>query len=128
MTDKVTIGQMYVNGLSPSPIRKTPITGNQQDGAKTAFQNILQQQFVKFSHHAEMRLQERGIRFMPDQMAKLESAIDKAATKGAKDTLMLLNGTALIVNVPNRTVITAVDGTSMRDNVFTQIDSAVIIT
>jgi len=129
MTDKMTIGQMYVGGLTPTPIRKAPISGGKHTAASNAaFQDILQKQFVKFSHHAEMRLQERGIRFMPEQMAKLENAIDKAASKGAKDTLMLLNGTALIVNVPNRTVITAVDGTSMKDNVFTQIDSAVIIT
>jgi hypothetical protein len=40
---------------------------------------------------------------------------------------MLLGGTALIVNIPNRTVVTALDGASMKDNVFTQIDSAVII-
>jgi len=128
MTDKVTIGQMYVGGIGRPTIAKTPQSNNQPTSPKNAFQNLLQQQFVTFSHHAELRLQERGIRILPEQMAKLESAIDKAAAKGAKDTLMMLGGTALIVNVPNRTVITAVDGASMRDNVFTQIDSAMFIT
>jgi flagellar operon protein len=88
---------------------------------------MLQDQLVRFSHHAEVRLQQRGIQLQPEQLAKLESAIDKAAAKGAKDALMLLNGMALIVNIPNRTVVTALDGNSMKDNVFTQIDSAVVI-
>lgn len=128
MTDKITIGQLYAKGISTAPIRKPmgqsrPLPANGQP----SFESILQQQFVKFSHHAEVRLQERGIHFKPEQMTQLEQAIDKAASKGAKDTLMLLNGTALIVNVPNRTVITAMDSTSLKDSVFTQIDSAVII-
>ncbi|WP_231571379.1 TIGR02530 family flagellar biosynthesis protein [Gordoniibacillus kamchatkensis] len=87
----------------------------------------LQSKIVRFSHHAETRLQQRGIKLGPDQLAKIGSAIDKAASKGAKDSLMLLGGTALIVNVPNRTVVTALDGASMQEHVFTQIDSAVII-
>lgn len=128
MSDKITIGQLYTNSVSPAQIRKPAINGTKQPiNGKSDFQTILQQQFVKFSHHAELRLQERGIQFKPEQLAQLESAIDRAASKGAKDTLMMLNGTALIVNVPNRTVITAMDSMSMRDSVFTQIDSAVII-
>ncbi|MNI11691.1 hypothetical protein D3C73_648460 [compost metagenome] len=94
---------------------------------KPTFQDVLQNQIVRFSHHAEVRLQQRGIQFQPEQLAKIESAIVKAEAKGAKDALMLLNGTALIVNIPNRTVVTALDGNSMKDNLFTQIDSAIII-
>lgn len=128
MNDKITIGQLYTNAVSPAQLRKPGVNGSSQSiNGKSNFQSILEQQFVKFSHHAEQRLRERGIQFRPEQMAQLESAIDRAASKGAKDTLMMLNGTALIVNVPNRTVITAMDSKSMKDNVFTQIDSAVII-
>jgi flagellar operon protein len=61
-------------------------------------------------------------------MAKIESAIDKAAAKGAKDSLILFKDMAFIVNVKNRTIVTAMEGSSMQDNVFTQIDSAVVIT
>ena len=68
-----------------------------------------------------------GIRLENEQMAKIEAAIDKAAAKGAKESLLLMNDLALIVNVKNRTIVTAMDGQSMRDNVFTQIDSAVVI-
>lgn len=128
MNDKITIGQLYTNAVSPAQLRKPVVNSSRQSiNGKSNFQSILEQQFVKFSNHAEQRLQERGIQFKPEQMAQLESAIDRAASKGAKDTLMMLNGTALIVNVPNRTVITAMDSKSMKDNVFTQIDSAVII-
>jgi flagellar operon protein len=60
-------------------------------------------------------------------VAKINSAVDKAAAKGAKESLILMQDMALIVSVPNRTVVTAMDKQSMQDNVFTQIDSAVII-
>ena len=91
------------------------------------FQKLLQEQFVRFSHHAEVRLKERGIQLKPEQLDKLNKAIDKVAAKGAKDALMILGGNALIVNVPNRTVVTALDGNAMNEHVFTQIDSAIII-
>ncbi|UUZ85931.1 hypothetical protein LJK88_22245 [Paenibacillus sp. P26] len=88
---------------------------------------MLKEQTVKFSHHAEERLRRLGIRLEPEQLSKLQSAVDKAATKGAKDALMLLGGTALIVNIKNRTVVTAMDDASMKEHLFTQIDSAMII-
>ena len=53
--------------------------------------------------------------------------MDKAAQKGSQDSLILMNDTALVVSVKNRTVVTAMDGASMKDNVFTNIDSAVIV-
>jgi flagellar operon protein len=128
MNDRITIGQLYTNAVSPAQLRKPVVNGSSQPiSGKSNFQTLLDQQLVKFSLHAEQRLKERGIQFRPEQMAQLENAIDRAASKGARDTLMMLNGTALIVNVPNRTVITAMDSKSMKDNVFTQIDSAVII-
>ena len=62
---------------------------------------------VRFSHHAEVRLKERGIQLQARTIEKINKAIDKAAAKGAKDALMILGGMAFIVNVPNRTVVTA---------------------
>jgi flagellar operon protein len=62
------------------------------------------------------------------QITQLGAAVDKAAQKGARESLVLMNrDLALVVSVTNRTVITAMDGNSIRDNVFTNIDSAVII-
>jgi flagellar operon protein len=126
MTDRISIGQLYPNSVPPASTKRAAAQAVPQTG-KQSFQTLLQNQLVRFSHHAEVRLQQRGIQIQPDQITKIESAIDQAAAKGAKDSLMLLGGMALIVNIPNRTVVTALDGNSMKDNVFTQIDSAVII-
>jgi len=126
MSDRITAGQLYPSKVTHVPAQR--LNSNPQTVAGSQpFQQIFENNFLKFSQHAEMRLQQRGIRFQPEQLSKIESAVDKAAAKGAKDSLILVQDTALIVNVKNRTVITALDGASMKDNVFTQIDSAVII-
>jgi flagellar operon protein len=82
---------------------------------------------VTFSQHALERLQSRNITFGPAELVKLNTALEKAAQKGAKESLILMNNLALVVSVTNKTVITAMDGASMKDNVFTNIDSAVIV-
>ena len=92
-----------------------------------SFEQVLQANLLKFSHHAEVRLQERGIQMQPEQMQKLADAVQKAEAKGAKESLILMNEAAFIVNVKNRTVVTALDGSTLQQHVFTQIDSAVIV-
>ncbi|MBI3558119.1 MAG: hypothetical protein HY074_17785, partial [Deltaproteobacteria bacterium] len=82
---------------------------------------------LKFSAHASARLQSRKLEMGPDQMRKLNDAIDKAAAKGLDDTLILTKDAAFIVSVKNRTVVTAMDRASLDGNVFTNIDGAVII-
>lgn len=82
---------------------------------------------LKFSAHASQRLQERKINIDPQTMSKVSDAIDKAEAKGIEDTLVLTTDAALIVNVKNRTVITAMDKGSLNGNVFTNIDGAVIV-
>lgn len=94
-----------------------------------SFGEVLAQELtgLKFSQHAVERLASRRIELSGADLAKLGSAVDKAARKGARDSLILMNDLALVVSVKNRTVITAMDGDSLKDNVFTNIDSAVII-
>ncbi|MBN6185825.1 hypothetical protein JQN58_02355 [Aneurinibacillus sp. BA2021] len=98
-----------------------------------AFDTVLQKQLanirseIGFSHHAIKRLEERGISLGNQEMARLTGAIEKAQAKGAKESLVLMDNVAFIVSVTNRKVITAVDGSSMKDNVFTNIDSAIIV-
>ncbi len=83
---------------------------------------------LQFSQHAQQRLRIRNIKLSDEQMNKLSGAVDRAAAKGAKETLVLMeNKLAFLVGVKNRTVITAVDGENMKENVFTNIDSAVIV-
>lgn len=94
-----------------------------------AFQELLHQELngLKFSQHAQQRLKVRNIQLTPQELQQLNVALDKAAQKGAKESLFVMKNLALVVNVPNKTVITAVDGASMKENVFTNIDSAVIV-
>lgn len=95
-----------------------------------AFQQILDQKLtteLKFSQHAQERLRARNIELGSAEMEQLQGAVSKARAKGARESLVLMGDLALVVSVKNSTVITAVDGDSMRDNVFTNIDSAVII-
>lgn len=127
MTERISIGQLYPNAVSQATTRRTPVQQPVSTSGNPSFQKLLQEQFVRFSHHAEVRLKERGIQLKPEQLDKLSQAIDKVAAKGAKDALMILGGNGLIVNVPNRTVVTALDGNAMNEHVFTQIDSAIVI-
>ena len=81
---------------------------------------------VKFSGHALQRIERRGIDTSPQTLARLDGAVQRAAAKGARESVVLLDKTAFVVSVRNKTVITAVDAQSMREHVFTNIDSAVI--
>ncbi|MBW5444570.1 flagellar biosynthesis protein [Cohnella sp. CFH 77786] len=104
-------------------LARTP--GTSPEGV--SFRELLQRQQLKFSHHAEQRLEQRGIVLNSDQLERIAGAVDQAAAKGARDSLVLFRDIAMIVNVPNRTVVTAMDGSSMKEHVFTQIDSAVVV-
>ena len=81
---------------------------------------------VTFSAHAKARLAERGISLDTQALARLGTALDELAGKGARESLVYLDGTAFVVSVPKRTVITAMDGRA-KDNIITNIDSAAIL-
>lgn len=108
----------------------------QQQASKAAeavpFDTVLQTavdktQSLKFSAHAQERLSLRNINLSADDLNRMNQAVSKAASKGAKQSLLVMDKQAFIVSVPNRTVITALDEGSMKENVFTNIDSAVIV-
>lgn len=81
---------------------------------------------LKFSNHSIERMHSRGITYSPEQMKSIENAVAKAAAKGSKDTLVLTDNSALIVSVKNGTVVTVMDRQTMKENVFTNIDSTVM--
>ncbi|WMT39186.1 TIGR02530 family flagellar biosynthesis protein [Paenibacillus sp. D2_2] len=128
MNDPVRIGNLYPGIVHPGSLQqpKNQI-GSQSQAQGNSFKELFQDELFRLSNHAVKRLEQRGIELKPEQISKINSAIDSAAAKGAKDSLILMKDMALIVNVQNRTVVTAMDKSSMQDNVFTQIDSAVII-
>jgi len=82
---------------------------------------------ISFSQHAIHRLKERGIQLTEPDVARLQAAVEKAADKGARESLVMMDNVAYVVSVVNRKVITAVDGACMKENVFTNIDSAVFV-
>ncbi len=82
---------------------------------------------VTFSKHAMNRLKERNIDLSTDALTKLDNTVERMAQKGAKESLIYLNDIAMVVSVANRKVITAMDGESLSDNIFTNIDSAAIL-
>ncbi len=94
-----------------------------------AFADILQQvdNRVTFSKHAAQRMEMRGISFSDQDLARLDTTVDRMAAKGARESLIYLNDTALVVSIPQRTVVTAVDGANAKENIFTNIDSAAIL-
>ncbi|MBV8370881.1 MAG: hypothetical protein JO036_18360 [Candidatus Eremiobacteraeota bacterium] len=109
------------------PVQIPPAgTGSFRDVLRTA-QAPAAAQPLKFSAHAQQRLESRNIRLTNDDVAKMNAMADKAAAKGAKQSLFMMRDVAMVVSITNRTVITAVDQQSMRENVFTNIDSAAVI-
>lgn len=121
-------------GLGPQAVPHTrgrqespPPQGTAAEGFKAVFQQRLVNGELRFSAHAQRRLQDSGIRLSAAQMNAIGQAANRAAAKGSRDSLMLLPDLALVVSVQNRTVVTAVDGMRMKENIFTNIDSAMIL-
>lgn len=112
-----------VTGVSPAGPRP-PV----ELGGTSPFKQVLDKelQSLKYSKHAQQRLESRNIELSDADRTNLEKAVDRADQKGANDSLVFLRDMAFIVNVKNRTVITAIDREAMKENVFTNIDSAVV--
>jgi flagellar operon protein len=97
-----------------------------QASTQASFAEALQDaQGVRFSNHAQKRLEKRSISLSEDGLARLASAVDKANQRGGQESLVLMDNLAFIVNVRDRLVVTALDEQSRREGVFTQIDSVV---
>ncbi len=97
-----------------------------------SFEEVLQQinsknNEIKFSKHAIERMDSRNIRLNDTEYAKLENAMSKAENKGIKEALILMDNKAFIASIKSRTIITTTSSERMQENVFTNIDGAVII-
>lgn len=101
--------------------------GTLQGPAKQEVARIPIKDGIKFSNHAVERMRTRGIAFSPEDISRLSEAVGKAAAKGSKDSLILMNDSALIVSVKNNTVVTVMDKTALKENVFTNIDSTIVM-
>lgn len=127
------IDQIFIpNPVQPGRIdRQQPQKPATGQTSNSPFAQVLDQklptQGVKFSQHAQDRLRARNINFSANDLANLEGAVNSVAQKGGKESLVMMGDSALVVSIKNRTVVTAMDRAQMKGNVFTNIDSAVII-
>ncbi len=94
---------------------------------KILHQQLSQEQELKFSKHASMRLESRQIDFSANQLERLQNGLSSARDKGVKESLMLVDDVALIVNVENATVVTALNKEESKEHVFTNIDGALLV-
>ena len=120
-------GNQVTEGISGSQLQKL------QAGQRgIGFEQLLQEQRqkkeeIQFSKHARERIDQRGIEMTPSLIQDLNNAVAKAKEKGAKDVVVIGPKEVFIVNIPNNIVVTTISGSEMKNNIFTKIDSAVIL-
>ena len=126
---KISSYQRPVNLLEIANRDKAASTGAAGESSfKEMFSSeMAQSKELAFSKHASQRLHSRGIELSDQQVNQISDALDKAAAKGSRETLVLMDDVALVASVENRTVITAFDRDQLKDGVVTSIDSAVIL-
>lgn len=120
------------NPIAPVRDKQGPLApAGPKTGDGKSFAEILEKvsggdKSLQFSGHAIKRLNDRDIALDEEDLGRISEAVDRAEQKGSKESLILDGEHAYVVNVQNRTVITAVDQLELRERVFTQIDSAVL--
>lgn len=123
---------LSIEQLQDQYLKQQKKTTDTKTSQGLSFQDILSRQSagtteVKFSKHASNRLAERNIELTDNQMERLNEGTVKAGAKGIKESLVMVDEMAFIVNVPSNTVITAMNQSDANENVFTNIDGAVIM-
>jgi len=127
--DKINSQLQSLSQIQEAQRKQQQNSVNTADIETPSFKDVLKQQLagnseIKFSAHAEKRLQSRNIPITPELMQRLQDAVSKVREKGGNESLLVFDKFSLIVSVKNNTVITAIDNQGMKDNVFTNIDSA----
>lgn len=121
-----------INGkVVPVSLPQTESIGNAKRKG-TGFQEIFQKELekstgVKLSAHAMERLKDRNINLDDEDIKRLNDAMEKADLKGAKESVLLYKDIAFVASIKNKTIITAVGKDKANENIFTNIDSAVVI-
>jgi flagellar operon protein len=111
-------------------VEKKDLKNKNRISSDSQFESLLRETLneskVKFSGHAKERLADRKVELDGNKVERLNDAIERAKSKGAKETLVLIDDIAMVVSVKNNTVITVMTGDTIKENVFTNIDSAVM--
>lgn len=110
----------------------TNVSIRQNPGYGMSFEAMLREQLNKnqglqLSKHARERTVQRGIEVTSEVMDTLNDAVTKAREKGAKDIVIIKQEDVFIVNIPGNVVVTAMSADEVKNNIYTNIDSAVIL-
>lgn len=125
--NRINIKELENRLISSSELRKQPTIISNRN-----FEEVLdiiknKDEEIKFSKHAIARMDIRDIKLSNEELDRLKSGFNKAEEKGVKDALILIGDKAFVASVKNKTVITTVNKEQLKDNVFTNIDGAVIV-
>ncbi|MBN2221491.1 MAG: hypothetical protein JW708_04730 [Vallitaleaceae bacterium] len=130
--NQMTKNIQQIQSTSTNHVAKS-VSKQNQIGANS-FQGILNQQLqqnltseLRFSKHASMRLESRDINLNQEQLQRIQQGLESARSKGIKESLMVMDNIALVVNVDHSTVITALETKDTINHVFTNIDGAVFV-
>ena len=123
MTEPFSVQLGRVNGIGAQPVAQQSNAAATEQNTTSFLETLENVQRVRFSNHAQSRMQSREISMNDENVNRLSDAIDKAEKRGGKSSLVVVDDLAFIVNVQNRMVITALDKTQRGEGVFTQIDS-----
>jgi flagellar operon protein len=120
MTDPIR-----VNAVQPQTTQSGSQVANQAKPGSSFADTLAQVEGLRFSNHAQKRLDDRSINLPDDGIQRLNEAVEKAKARGGKESLILMDDLAFIVNVKDRVVVTTMDAKQRGEGVFTQIDSVV---
>ena len=123
--DPTAVVPIQTGAVRPASVPKT--TAGQLTFTQVLEQRLDESSELKFSAHAQARMQSRNIALSTQDLVRLRQGVAQAASKGSRESLVVKDDVAFVVSIKNNTVITAVDAASMKGNVFTNIDSAVIV-
>jgi len=129
MIDKTQLGVGKANSNYNTAANPVKTINSLQLSFKAVFDEQLKNESkqLQLSKHAKDRIAQRGIEIDQNLMSSLNSAADIARSKGAKDIVIIGKDAAFVVNIPNGVIVTAVSSNELKDNIFTNIDSAVLI-
>ena len=125
--NRIVVSTGRITPVATPQVDKSGVKQNVKPFDELLKQQVQTQKVLNFSKHAAQRISERGVQLSEGHMERLKNALQLAEKKGVDDTLVLMDQMAFIVNVPNSTVITAITQESLMENVFSNIDGAVIV-
>ena len=116
---------------APAPTAAPQVTPAAKPVAGPSFSDQLRLQIesetgMRVSNHIQKRLESRQIELSPDHVHRLADAVGKAGDRGSRESVVLMDDLAFVVSLRNKTLVTAIDAASRKENVFTNIDSVVI--